>query len=450
MIQSVKTEERFLILTIAVLIIFGAGLYFILRTSLTNILINDKVNDLELLIRRHAEIDLAPEDFTNPNRMETSHVFDMLYRMINIEGVVRIKVYDTEGMIIHSDESRLIGKRFQNELLTSALTGRTASKVKIPTDQENQYEQQYKEILEVYTPISFQGKQAGVIELYYDMTSLNAQMDQYENFRLALLLFTFLSLFLGVYWNFKTTSRQLTAAHKQELGSAERIAKLKDEFVFMAAHELRAPATVIKGYVDMLNSVADSSCDKIMPYVQKIFESNERLIVLINDLLEIARTESGRSTIAVKPVTLMPIIKAEIERYSQLAKGQKIKIEYLPSEHIPDVMANEDKLIEIMSNLLTNAIKYGKRGGNVIISHELRNGAVVTHVADDGNGISAEDQKNLFQKFFRCSSSSQNIAGTGLGLFITKELVERMGGKIWVDSDTGHGATFSFKLPPAI
>jgi signal transduction histidine kinase len=399
---------------------------------------------------KHAEIGLESGAFTNPNQAETSHAFDMLYRMVNIDGVVRIKVYNNKGVIIHSDESQIIGKKYQDDLLDIALSGQTASEVKDTTEEENASEQQYKQVLEVYTPILFKGRQEGVIELYYDMTDLNTKIDQYENFRLALLLFTFLSLFLGVYWNFKSTSRRLFDAHKQELGSAERIAKLKDEFVFMAAHELRAPATVIKGYVDMLNSTADDACKKIMPYVEKIYESNERLIVLINDLLEIARTESGRSSIAVKPVTLMPIIEKEIERYSQLAKGQKIKIEYLPSEHIPDVMANEDKLIEIISNLLTNAIKYGKRGGNVIISHELRNGAVVTHVADDGIGISAEDQKNLFQKFFRCSSSSQNIAGTGLGLFITKELVERMGGKIWVISDFGHGATFSFKLPPSI
>ncbi|NTW22743.1 HAMP domain-containing histidine kinase [Candidatus Falkowbacteria bacterium] len=447
---TLKIEERFLLFTIAVLLVTGVCLYLTLRTNIEDILIEEKGQELSAITTKHAMMSLEPDDFTNPNQDETNQTFSMLYQMINIEGVMRIKVYDRAGKIVYSDEPKLIGKKYPNINLSQAMTGQKIADVEEGVEVENAYEQDYGKYLEIYTPIFMSGSQVGVIELYYNLDELFLKIDKYKNYSLALILFTFLFLFLGEYWSFNSTSKRLEEAHKKELESAERIAKLKDEFVFMAAHELRAPATVIKGYVDLLNSAADSSCKKVMPYVEKIFESNERLIVLINDLLEIARTESGHSSISVKPITLSPIIKDEIERYSQLAKGQKIKIEYLPNEHIPEVMANEDKLKEITSNLITNAIKYGKNGGNVIISHELRNGAVVTHVADDGIGINAEDQKNLFQKFFRCSGSACSVAGTGLGLFITKELIERMDGKIWVTSEPGHGSTFSFKLPPAI
>ncbi len=447
---TLKIEERFLLFTIAVLIVVGVCLYLTLRTNIENILIEEKSYELSAITAKHATLSLKPEDFTNPNPDETARTFTMLYQMIDLDGVTRIKVYNKSGKIIYSDEPRLIGKNYQNPQLNEALSGQQSTIVKESAEIENAYEQGFDKYLEIYTPIFIDGHQVGVIELYYDLNELLLKINKYNSYSLALILFTFLSLFLGEYWSFKSTSSRLEESHKKELESAERIAKLKDEFVFMAAHELRAPATVIKGYVDLLNTSADASCKKIMPYVEKIYDSNERLIVLINDLLEIARTESGRTSVAVKPITLSPIIRDEIARYSQLAKGQKIKIEYLPNEHIPEVLANEDKLREIASNLITNAIKYGKQGGNVIISHEMRNGAVVTHVADDGIGISDSDQKNLFQKFFRCSGSACNVAGTGLGLFITKELIERMNGKIWVDSEPGRGSTFSFKLPPAI
>lgn len=449
---TLKTEERFLLFTIVALIVVGTGIYHTLRANIRNILIEEKAQELSMVTAKHAALSLKPEDFINLDQETTDMTFDMFYEMISLDGVIRIKVYDKLGTIIYSDEPKLIGKKYSNQQLNEALSGQQVSLVKKSEENEleNAYEQKFPNLLEIYTPISLVGSQAGVIELYYDLDKLVNKTDKYENYSLVLILISFLGLFLSEYWSFKSTSSQLSSAHQKELESAERIAKLKDEFVFMAAHELRAPATVIKGYVDLLNSAADDSCEKIMPYVEKINDSNERLVVLINDLLEIARTESGRTNITMKPLSLIPIIKDEIERYRQLAKGQKIKIEYLPNEHIPDVIANEDKLKEISSNLITNAIKYGKHGGNVIVSHELKHGFVVTHVADDGIGINAEDQKNLFQKFFRCSSSSGSIAGTGLGLFITKELVERMNGKIWVSSHPGQGSTFSFKLPPAI
>jgi len=445
-----KIEERFLIFTIVVLLVVGMGLYQTLRGNIKKILIDEKSQELSSITTKHAYLSLKPEDFTNPNQDETNQVFEMLYQMINLDGVIRIKVYNKNGLIIYSDEPKIIGQKFTNSQLSEALTGQNTTIIKERSGQENAYEQGYSNLLEVYTPIFFEGRQVGVIELYHNLDKLFLKIDKYKNYSLALILFAFVCLFLGEYWSFKSTSARLAAGHKKELEASERIAKLKDEFVFMAAHELRAPATVVKGYIDLINSETDDSRQSIIPYIKKVGDANERLIILINDLLEIARTESGRSVIAVKPVAITPIIKEEIERYDQLAKGQRIKIEYLTSEHLPEVLANEDKLREIIANLITNAIKYGKHDGNVIIRNEMRKGSVYTHITDDGMGISAEDQKNLFQKFFRCSGSACDIAGTGLGLFITKELVERMGGKIWVTSEPGQGSTFSFKLPLSI
>ena len=230
-----------------------------------------------------------------------------------------------------------------------------------------------------------------------------------------------------------------------------RLQELKDEFVFIAAHELRSPVTVIKGYLSMLSEGSYGKIsNKAYEPIEQTMRANQRLEKLIEDLLEVARSEAGRIEIKVAQIDIVGPITASVGELEPLATENNIALTYEPLQKMGPIMADPDRVKEVIVNLAGNAIKYGNPGGWVKIRHELKENKLITHVEDNGLGISKSGQKKLFTKFFReKTDSTRDIGGTGLGLFIVKQLVDKMGGEIWVESQTGKGSRFSFSLPVA-
>ncbi|MDX1536040.1 MAG: sensor histidine kinase [Candidatus Spechtbacterales bacterium] len=231
----------------------------------------------------------------------------------------------------------------------------------------------------------------------------------------------------------------------------KRLEELKDEFVFVATHELRSPVTVIKGYLSMLKEGdAGKLPDTASDMINKADMANQRLAQLVNDLLEIARSEAGKLEISVSPVDITEPIQSSVEELQPLADEKSIQLTYENPGNVPQVLAENSRIKEVTVNLVGNAIKYTQEGGWVKVWHEVKDGMVTTHVEDNGFGMSEEAQKKLFQKFYRVQTEkTKSITGTGLGLFIVKQIIEKMNGKIWVESKEGEGSKFSFSLPVA-
>lgn len=225
--------------------------------------------------------------------------------------------------------------------------------------------------------------------------------------------------------------------------------KLKDEFVFIAAHELRTPVTAIKGYLSMILDNSFGNVPEKMKEPLKITdEANQRLVQLVQDLLEVARSDAGRMQIKLSPLVIGEQIQTVIKELDSLAGPKKIIINYKSEFGQSQVLADDYKLKEILVNLIGNAIKYTLTGGGIEISHEItKDNFLITHIKDHGMGISKENLAKLFKKFYRVESDqTAKIEGTGLGLFICKQIVERMEGTIAVESEIGQGSTFSFSL----
>lgn len=241
-----------------------------------------------------------------------------------------------------------------------------------------------------------------------------------------------------------------TAFNKMTAG-LKRLAELRDEFVFIAAHELRSPVTVIKGYVYMLLKEETSAVTvKARGYLENIESANDRLAQLVNDLLEVARSEAGRISIEVGKIDMRESVGAAVEEIRPLASKKSITLQYNTLTDMPLVMADSNRIKEVIINLVSNAIKYSPQGAKVSVSHEVKGKELVTHVKDTGYGIAREAQAKLFEKFYRVrTNDTVNITGTGLGLFIIKELVTKMKGNIWFESEEKKGSTFSFSLPLA-
>ena len=244
----------------------------------------------------------------------------------------------------------------------------------------------------------------------------------------------------------------LGRAFNQMTKGLRRLRELQEEFVFVAAHELRTPVTAIKGYISFLldESMAGVLPSKAKEFLGQVERANARLVQLVNDLLEVARSEADRLKIEVKPVDLAAPIRAVLDELAPLAAEKNISIRYEPPAGLARVLADEGRVKEIMVNLVGNAIKYNRPSGSVSVRHETQDRELITHVADTGIGIPKEAQARLFEKFYRVQSdAARDITGTGLGIFIVKEIVEKMGGKSLGESEEGRGSTFSFSLPRA-
>ena len=226
---------------------------------------------------------------------------------------------------------------------------------------------------------------------------------------------------------------------------------LKDEFVSLASHELRTPMTAIKSYLWMaLSGQGGALTEKEKYYLQRSYNSVDRLIKLVNDMLNISRIESGRLTINIKSVDMNQLVSEVIEEISPRAKELGVNIDINEQGSIPQVLADPDKIKEVVYNLVGNSLKFTPKDGKITISFIQKDTMLETQVHDTGSGIEVEDIPKLFHKFGMLPGTyvaNQPASGTGLGLYITKSIVELHEGKIWVTSEgRDKGTTFTFSL----
>jgi len=228
------------------------------------------------------------------------------------------------------------------------------------------------------------------------------------------------------------------------------VEKMKTEFVSLAAHQLRTPLSAIKWTLKML---LDGDLGKITSeqkeFIDKTYISNERMINLINDLLDVTRIEEGRYLYKPTPTDIEAIVQFVINSYKDEIEKRKIKLDFKKSEKkLPHVRVDVEKIKLAIQNLIDNAIRYNPAGGKVIINLKQSDDGIEFSVKDSGIGIPKEQQARIFTKFFRALNATRiDTEGSGLGLYITKNIVEAHGGEIWFKSKENEGSTFYFNLP---
>ncbi len=256
---------------------------------------------------------------------------------------------------------------------------------------------------------------------------------------------------------FNITLRQEIYKATKELQFAnsklQELDKLKDDFVSVASHELRTPMTAIRSYAWMALHRSDIPLSqRLQRYLYRVLVSTERLINLVNDMLNLSRIEAGRIEILPKAFDIATLVKDIVEDVIPKALEKRLQITVLEHQ-TPQVFADPDKAREILLNLIGNSLKFVYPGGLITIDFFCDGKMVEVSVKDNGAGISPEDLAKLFHKFSRLENSYTSVStsgGTGLGLYISKNLIELMKGKIWATSDgVDKGATFTFSLPVA-
>jgi PAS domain S-box-containing protein len=220
----------------------------------------------------------------------------------------------------------------------------------------------------------------------------------------------------------------------------------REDYVHTISHDLRAPLTVVLGQARMAMRAAGSA-SAVNKAAEAIVTSAHRMNSMIQDLVDSSRLESGQLQLNLAPVDLPALIRDLRERMAGALGGQAERVKVEAAEGLPPVLADRDRLERILTNLVSNALKYSSPESTVEIALTRRDGEVVTSVVDQGQGIPAQELPRLFERFYRAQEAREHGEGLGLGLYITKRLVEAHGGRIRVESQVGTGSTFSFTLP---
>jgi Na+/proline symporter/signal transduction histidine kinase len=247
-------------------------------------------------------------------------------------------------------------------------------------------------------------------------------------------------------------SRELEAATAELREANERLKeldRLKDDFISTVTHELRTPLTSIRAFTEILLDTPDVEVEQRKKFLGIITKEAERLTRLINQVLDLAKIESGKADWVESGVDMKQVISDTLAAMSQLFKEKNIKVEARLPEKVSTVTVDLDRMVQVMLNLLSNAVKFcDAANGRVEIALAEREGCLWVDVRDNGRGISPGDQEIIFQKFHQVGDAlTDKPHGSGLGLHISRQIVEHFGGRMWVESSLGGGARFSFTLP---
>jgi signal transduction histidine kinase len=214
------------------------------------------------------------------------------------------------------------------------------------------------------------------------------------------------------------------------------------------SHELRTPLNAILGYTELiLDCIYGEVPTKMRGVLERVQSNGKHLLGLINDVLDLSKIEAGQLTLSVADYSVKQLVHNVFAAVESLAQEKKLALKVELPNNLPTGRGDERRLTQVLLNLVGNAIKFTDKG-EVAIKASASNGAYTLSVCDTGPGIAPADQAKIFEEFQQAdSSATKKKGGTGLGLSIARRIIELHGGKLWVDSEVGHGATFSFTVP---
>ena len=246
----------------------------------------------------------------------------------------------------------------------------------------------------------------------------------------------------------ETATNELRAANER----LKELDKLKDNFVTTVSHELRTPLTSIRSFSEIVHDNPELPIEERREFLQIIVQESERLTRLLNDILDLAKMEAGKSEWHMADIAPRAVLEQAMAATKGLfRKHDNVQLETALDDDLPIVHVDPDRLTQVVVNLISNAVKFSDRkDGWVCLEARRENGALRVNVRDNGIGIDRKDHKKIFERFQQAGSTlTDKPTGTGLGLPICREILRHFNGEIWLESDIGKGATFSFSIPAA-
>lgn len=342
---------------------------------------------------------------------------------------------DNKGKIISENNINVNNYAEKNNLIKYKFAW---SQSKTLANLNDSSEEQYWSIIDPI--VDNNGNKIGLVDISVSSSYIQNKFDKSLSTATLILILSIIIVFLLIINNAKMFQYVVLFRKLKEVD------KMKDEFVSIASHELRTPITVIKGFLEILTKNGDKINKKKV--INTLVKSANRLEDLVADLLDVSRIEQGRMKFNYKATDVAPLVVSLKKEYDYLAKKKSLKLIFINKmKDSYQIKIDQDKFKQVIINLIGNAIKYTKKG-YVEIFLENNNKYLIIKVKDSGIGMNEEDRKKLFTKFYRIrNKETEDISGTGLGLWITKEIISHMNGKISVDSIPGVGSQFTIEFP---
>ncbi|MEK7146678.1 MAG: HAMP domain-containing sensor histidine kinase [Patescibacteria group bacterium] len=455
---------RFSVLSLILFLLIG---YFIIAgfaPALKDFIIAKHELESVIFYNRLANHFLTKDDFVFPLKPERKEAMADFITNAYTPGSMLFFITDSRGKVVYVEP-----EAFSEQFIGSSLTGNyyvnyvlqernaSAGFVKV-SDKEKPF-LSMNEAFAQAAPITF-GDSVEMTGIVYAVSRVGfitktiEVMEQSVGLRIVigfLTLYLLLSIIVGnASLVIHRQHGELKDLTKRQIEQTQELARLKDQFVFIAAHELRSPVTVIGLSLEMLEKAKSSLTGQAKELLDDINHQTSRLKDLINDLLDASRLEAGKFSLKSEVFDLRSFLTDYIETLKPLGRKHKITLFLEAAEDMPkEISGDRARLREVLSNFITNAIKYNKEGGSVRVMagfNPKNKNELLFQVKDSGIGIADDDQRHVFERFWR-ADEVKNIEGTGLGLWIAKQIVERWDGRVGMQSKAGIGSDFYFTLP---
>jgi signal transduction histidine kinase len=469
---------RFALYAGVVLLAAGLAIAWVVNREVAGRAESTVENQARAVAEANLRSHLRSSDFTAPVSAKRRATLDQVFRQSDlIPGVVGGRLIGRNGTITYAARHELIGTRMgQGGQLSEVLGGAVKRRVTHSTTWRGE---QNLKVLRVLVPVRLtrSPKPIGALVLDQDYRVVDVSIGDARGPLALILALALLALYISLFPILRRVTRQLEARNarlrehadeREQLLESERAAraeaeamqellarqnerlleldKLKDEFISLVSHELRTPLTSIRGYLELL--LDDSRLDDEQQGFLGIIDRNSnRLLGLVSDLLMLTQIEAGGLQFDLGPVDLEEVVRESIETATPSAEAGGVELG-LTVERLPAIRGHRLRLAQVLDNLISNALKFTPSGGRVDVRLSAADGTAVIEVQDTGLGIAEDEQQQLFERFFRSAQATRNaIPGTGLGLTISKAIVERHGGRIELESSEGVGTTVRVCLP---
>ncbi len=441
LLSSFSLVQKVAITVFVLLVVTSIVTGVLISTFIRQSYLSEQKQSLAQFVQKQAHESLTSSDFLTDDFGSVQTKFDFYRNEIAMPDVVRIKIYNREGVVISSDQPELIGQKSfidESDELDEILEGKIVGTISVPDKAENKYEQNLGQLLELYVPITFDDVNVdGIVEIYLQFETRNLEIIRSQRYAVVSIAGTIAAAFIILLIIVRSASKTLIQQDiqlKKDIQKEQEYSLLKDEFITMSSHQLRTPASAIKWSLELLEEEFDGKNvlnDEQKEALSAATANTETLIAIINNLLIIAEIKPDYFKFENKAYLIKDIVYEIIKKYQPLINEKNIKIVFMPGQETITTTIKKEALGFILESMIKNAIDYSSLLGEIKIEIIVSLGKVQILVSDGGIGIPDDERVKVFGKFFRASNSIEKInVGSGMSLYIAQKIATGYGGLI--------------------